>query len=94
MALRKKFKRKHFGWGTAGAFVMMLVTAPPSPRDKSTPSAASGSAQAVLSPAQARALEKKNTTEIAKLKKEAATAETLDDNLHLQSPSRAGAGQR
>ena len=79
-----KLTRKHFGWGAAGTFVLMPLAAPPSPQDKNT-SSASGNSQAVLSPAQAIALEKKNTAEITKLKKEAVAAKALDENLLIYS---------
>jgi hypothetical protein len=77
-----KLARKHFVWGAAAAFVLMLVTAPPAPASKTTASTDTPS-QAVLSPAQAEALEKKNAPAIAKLNKQAATARSVDEKLRI-----------
>lgn len=75
-------ERKHFGWGAAGAFVLMAITAPPS--EKST-SSAEEEPKASLSRDQALALEKTNAAEIAKLKTEvsAVPASDADENLRI-----------
>lgn len=75
-------KRKHYGWGAAGAFVMMLFSVPPT---ETGSAAASSKPSAPVSFADAQQLEKKNAAEIAKLKQEVASvpASDADENLRI-----------
>lgn len=77
-----KLKRKHYGWGAAGAFVLMALTAPSTENSTET---ASTSPDATISAADAQQLEKKNAAEIAKLKQEVTSVPSsdVDENLRI-----------
>lgn len=81
----RNFDRKHFGWGAAGAFVLMLVTVPPSPESSS---ANSDQAKPAVSPLEAAALEKRNAAEIAKLREEVVSVPSSDPDANLRIYSR------
>lgn len=75
-------KRKHCGWGAAGAFFLMAVTAPPTENSTAT---AEASPKPTLSPAEAQQVERDNSADIAKLKKKVASvpATEADENLRI-----------